>query len=122
MCGAPESGGVVQARGLRGCNVQSLELEPDTSIKHVMELMRDKTEIPVSKQRIMFDRHRLLPSQTLEELGVEDADQLNMLVEQRASQHTYADNSNAGKQAPYAGLLIVCIRTVCCLAQQRSPK
>ena len=122
VCLAPDPGGVVQARGLGGCNVQSLELEPDTSIKHIMELMRDKTEISVSKQRMMFDGHRLLPFQTLEELGVEDADQLNILEEQRAGQHTYADNSNAGKQAPYAGLLIVCIRTVCCLAQQRSPK
>ena len=110
----------MQACGLHGGNAQPLELEPDTSIKHVMELMRDKTEIPMSKQRIIFEGHRLLPCQTLEELGIEDADQLNMLEEQCAGQHTYADISSAGKQAPYTGLLILRIRTVCCPAQQRS--
>ena len=38
----------VQDFSTKACAVHSLELEPDASFKHVMELMKDKTDIPVT--------------------------------------------------------------------------
>ena len=58
----------------------SLELFRSTRVNKVKEMIKERAEIPVDQQRLIFNHKQLEDHQTLEQCGVEDGATINLVL------------------------------------------
>ena len=58
------------------------KLKMGTALKKLMEAYCQREGLPFDGVRFLYDGERLLPTQTPAELGMEDGDEIDALVEQ----------------------------------------
>ncbi|PMD48869.1 ubiquitin like protein, partial [Hyaloscypha variabilis F] len=61
-------------------NVPLKEIEIDSSIRYLRQLIQDKVGISIDQQRLVFEGRQLDPAKDLEDYGIRDGSTLQLII------------------------------------------